>query len=342
MRLSAIFLVSIVATSCGSLPTLDPYSQRALGEAGIESTARAVAAQATAQPATQSAENENFNRSLTATFAGPALTATSQANELAALFAAQVSDNATATAIARATQNVMAQSAMMTAIPATGTALAVHSETDKAKLESARSANNLIGLLGLGFIIGISIGSFWIIGRARVDLKRRNILAENSKPQIFGNVLVLPSSNGGFVYHPIVNASPALVLPPPAEIEEREIAGQVNGKPRFITVTQPVNEHEKRWREILTATLIQARARESFASTELAGIGKPFSSNDHWQRVTDVLRDNMLILKDNGGKTLPNGEWGAIIARIQDATHPLKLPERLPPRLRVFSLENHV
>src|SRR3990167_260786 len=97
-----------------------------------------------------------------------------------------------------------------------------------------------------------------------------------------------------------------------------------------LHVSSPVNEHEKRWRDYLYDVSIVFE-RSGFSSADLCGKGKPFSSNTHWVLVTNIMRDNELILKDNGDTTLPNGEWGDIRTRIQDSNHPLKLPAHLPP-----------
>ncbi len=341
MKRAYIFLIVILAACSPGAATLDPYAMRGLSDGYIASTSQAQSAQATAAPATQSAENEKFWQSLTATFAGPALTATTQANEYAALVAAQGRDNATATASARTTQNQIARSSMLTAIPATGTALAVsqqHAQADARGAESWADFVSVVGSIAGVLILALAATfGYWVLGRARADVKRRTTIAENSKPHVIGNMLLLPTPTGGWIHHPIVIAIPAQ-LPAPAEIENRNIP--VNGKGGGeLHFSSPVNDHEREWRSALVQAAMIFEER-GMASTALCGKGLPFASASHWKDITDRLADNGLIIKDNGAPTLPAGQWGDIISRLQDANKPLRLPASRPPRLRVFSLEN--
>lgn len=320
--LVALLTLSLTACANAGTPTLDPRVQvAAMNEADRLNAIAATQA--------QEAQDRAFNHGQTETALPFALAEMERQAALADIAVTQAWNDATATASVRSTEAAFSAVVIPTQIAAVGTALAVYAETDKAKLESARSTNNLIGLAALGFIVGMLIGCYWLTGIVRADVKRRNNLAE-ARPEVVGGILVLPP---GYTQHPIVMAARA--LPAPAEIEERTIGGQANGKPRFIEVSQPVNEHEKRWREILDASCFIFE-QHGFSSADLCGKGKPFASPSYWMDVTDRLVDNGLILKEHGAPTLPVGEWADIRARIQDATHPLKLPAYLPPHLRAF------
>lgn len=327
--LPLVFLLTACANA--GTPTLDPRAAGAYFNELAKADAEATAAKYAADLITQDANEHALNQARTATAFPLELTATGQAIALQDIAITQAWDNATAEAAVRATADARAAIAIPTSAAATGTALAVYAETDKTNLESARSISNLIGLAALGFIVGMGIGCYWLIGFVSADVKRRNNLAE-AKPIVVGGVLVLPP---GYTQHPIVMAARALPAPAIPEIEERTIGGHANGKARFIEVSQPVNEHEKRWREILDASCFIFE-QHGFSSADLCGKGKPFASPSYWMDITDRLVDNGLILKEHGAPTLPVGEWADIRARIQDATHPLKLPAYLPPNLRAF------
>ncbi len=339
MRL--ILFLAFVLTACS--PALDPAGAGYYYAGLTTATREAADAQATAAPVTQSAREYEYAQAQTQAFIPPSLTGTAIANEYAALVAAQGRDNATATASIRATQDVIARADMQTAIPATGTALAVAQSKEQSESKSAESwANASVALSATVAILFLSLCAtlgYWIWGRARADVKRRTTIAENSKPHVIGNMLLLPTPSGGWVHHPIVIALPAQ-LPAPAEIENRQIPVNGNGA-GALHVSSPVNDHEREWRTALVqaAMIFQERG---LASPALCGKGLPFASASHWKDVTDRLADNGLIIKDNGAPTLPAGQWGDIIARLQDANKPLRLPASRPPRLRVFSLENHV
>jgi len=342
LKIRAVVLL-VFCASCAPA-ALDPNGGVAYYSGLGTSTAQAQVAQATAQPYTQEAAHSQFNQSLTATFVGPALTATQQANEYAALVAAQSRDNATATASVRATQNVVSMAAMLTAIPATGTALAVSQDREQSEMQSARSWSYAWGAItstmSVLFLVIACAAGYWVWGRAQADVKRRKTMAENSKPHIFGNTLVLPSPTGGFTIHPIIVTHPASAsLSAPVEIENRDIP--INGGKSALSVSYPVNDHEREWRTALVQAAMVFQ-NMGFSSTEVCGKGKPFASASHWKDITDRLADNGLIIKDNGAPTLPVGQWGDIITRLQDANKPLRLPASRPPRLRVFSLENSV
>lgn len=324
----ALLALLLAACAPAAPATLDPRAAGAYFDGVVTADAQATAYQ-------ESADEQAFRQSLTLAALPPQYTAIALTQNAAQLASLRDMDNATSTAAVRATESARAAIAIPTFAAATGTALAVYAETDKAKLESARSANNLIGLFALGFIAGLGIGLYWLLGLARADVKRRNHLAE-ARPEVVGGALVLPP---GYTQHPITVAVRALPAPAIPEIEERTIGGQANGKPRFIEVSQAINEHEKLWREVMESALFIFRAH-GFSSTDLCGKGRPFASASHWKEVTDRLADNGLILKEHGAPTLIAGEWGDVIGRVQDATRPLKLPKSLPPHLRVFDPQN--
>lgn len=329
MKLVLLALALLLAACSGATPAADPRVQ-----AAAMNEAERLNATATTQA--QEAYDRAFNHSQTETALPFAVAEMERQAALADIAVTQAWDDATATASVRATEAEFSAIVIPTKIAAVGTALSVQADKNQAELESARSMNNLIGLFALGFLGGLGIGFYWLLGRARADVKRRNTLAV-AKPEVVGGQLVLPP---GYTSHTIV-ASAAYVpaLAAPVAIEERTIGGNVNGQPRSIAYSQPVNEHEKIWREFLGAVAFVFQ-QHGFSSDKLCGRGRPFASTTHWTLATDILAANGLILKEHGQATLVVGKWGDVIARIQDATHPLKLPKYLPPHLRVFDPQN--
>lgn len=322
--------LSLAACAPAGTATLDPRVQ-------VAAMNEADRLNAISLTATQEAKNVEFNHSQTETALPFAITALAQGSALTEIYVAGKAADATSTQTYRATDAARSAIAIPTSVAATGTALAVHAAKDEAELDSARSVNNLIGLFAFGFIIGMGIVCCYWIGRARVDLKRRNILAE-AKPEVVGDMLVVPV---GWTVHKIIPTTHQIAAPPipDPEIEQRPIGGKLNGKERTLEYSQPVNQHERRWREVLDASCFIFQ-QYGFASANLCGKGKPFASATHWKEVTDRLADNGLILKEHGQETLPVGEWASIRARVQDATRPLRLPEYLPPHLRPFDAQN--
>jgi len=125
-------VILILFCSACSAPTLDPYAQRAIGEAGIASTRLAADAQATAQPATQSYLDQQYAQSLTATFAPLAAVATSNANEATSIANVLSAQHATSEALNN-----------QSAITATQQALAVlESEVQKTIAQNNAAISN--------------------------------------------------------------------------------------------------------------------------------------------------------------------------------------------------------
>lgn len=333
LALAPLLLLLLLAAACApaGTATLDPRVQ-------VAAMNEADRLNAISLTATQEAKNVEFNHSQTETALPFAITALAQGSALTEIYVAGKAADATSTQTYRATDAARSAIAIPTSVAATGTALAVHAAQDEAELESVRSMNGLIAWAALGFIIGMGVGLYWLIGRARANLKRANNMAE-AKPEVVGDMLVVPSPAGGWTVHKITPTTHQIAPPPEPEIEQRDIGGQVFGKARFIKYSQPVNEHEKIWRETLATALLIFKDY-GFTSTNLCGKGKPFASASYWKDITDRLADNGLILKDNGDKTIRAGEWDEIISRVQDATRPLKLPKSLPPPLRSFAAQN--
>lgn len=336
MTRSLFVLLCLLLTACANAPAVTPTptpDPRPAAAAANESDRLNDIA------ATQSRvyANATFEHSQTETALPFAVAEMERQAALADIAVTQAWDDATATASVRATEAEFSAIVIPTKIAAVGTELARGAEKQKADVAAAQSRRDMWAGAPLAALVVFILLVWWVKGLIQADHKRRNNIAE-AKPIVIGGQLVLPP---GYTSQKIVASAPYVpALPSPVAIEERTIGGQANGQPRSIAYSQPVNEHEKRWREVLANVLFIGRAVGTFASTELCGKDKPFSSAEHWQRVTDVLRDNDLILKDNGGRTVRAGEWDEIIRRVQDANRPLRLPERLPPHLRPFELQN--
>lgn len=337
MRRLALALALLV-TACSGVPTA-PNELVALGNVRNTATAQAQSTQVASFPITESAANAQYQQGQTATYQPASLTSTAVAN-----LQAVATVEAAKTQSARDTFSYTSTLAFLpTAISATGTALALDHAQKVANTKTAEAVSNLAIVLGsIGGVLALALAAalgYWVWGRAQADVTRCKTQAENSKPHVFGNVLVLPTPSGGFTHHPIIVSSlPS--LPPPTRIENRDIPINGSGAGE-LHVSSPVNDHEREWRTALVQSALIFQEKGT-ASPDLCGKGKPFSSATHWKEITDRLADNGLLLKDNGGATLPVGKWGEIIARLQDANKPLRLPANRPPRLRVFSLENHV
>lgn len=334
-RLLPLVLLFTACANAGT-PTLDPRAAGAYFNELAKADAEATAAKYAAALITQDANEHALNQARTATAFPLELTATGQAIALQDIAITQAWDNSTAEAAVRATADARNAIAIPTSAAATGTALAVSAQKDKAKLESARALSNLIGLFALGFIVGMGIGCYWLLGRARADIKRRNNLADNNKPQVFGNLVIYPNGKGGYVHQSIIVGRatlPELEAPEPDSVP-RFIKRNGAGVSSPVQVLDVVSDLEHDWRECCVDALLEFERAGTFASTGLCGDGKPFASATHWMRVTNTLRDNNLILKENGGKTLlALPTYADAIAYVQTARD-FHFPDLTPPKVR--------
>lgn len=325
-----LLLTTILLSACA--PTLDPSGGAAYYTGLAEATQSARIYAATAAPVTQSHEQAVFNQSLTLTSLPPALTQLANDNDATAL---ANQSGASSLAVTQAAREVFIGS-IPTMVAATGTALAIHSQKDIAELESARAVNNIIGWSALGLIAAMCIGCYWLLGLARADVKRKNALADNNKPQVFGNLVIYPNGKGGYVHQSIIVGRVALpgIEAPELDTVPRFIKRNGVGVSNPVQVLDVVSDMERDWRECCVDALLEFERAGTFASTGLCGDGKPFASTTHWMRVTNALKDNSLILKENGGPTLlALPTYADAIAYVQTARD-FHFPDRRPPKVR--------
>lgn len=319
----------LILTACANTPTADPRVQAA----AMNESERLDAIAATQQ---QEAYDRAFNHSQTETALPFASTAMAQQSALTQIYVDGKAADAVATQTYRVTEAAYSAIIIPTKIAAVGTELARESEKQKADVAAAQSRRDMWSGAPLAALIMVVLFVAWIASLIYTNHKKRNNIAQ-AKPEVVGGRLVLPP---GYTSHPIIASAPYMpALPAPPAIENRAIP--INGGQAALSVSYPVNDHEREWRTALVqaAMIFQDKG---MASPSLCGKGKPFASASHWQDITDRLADNGLLIKDNGAPTLAAGKWGDIISRLQDANKPLRLPASRPPRLRVFSLQNSV
>lgn len=328
----ALLSLAVLLTACAPAvtPTPDP---RPAAKAADEADRLADIA------ATQERQSQNstFEYEQTATALPFSVTALAQERALTQIYVDGKAADAAATQIFRVTESAYSAIVIPTKIAAVGTELARGAEKQKADVAAAKSRRDMWAGAPLAALVVVGLFVAWIASLIYTNHKKRDNIAK-AELHIIGDSVYAPTGNGGWTVHKIVYPErPALAAP--VAIENRDVPVNHNGHTGSIHVSQPVNEHEKIWRLFLYE-VGQMFQQYGLSSTATCGAGKPFSSGTTWKIVTDIMRDNGLILKDNGDDTLPNGEWGDVLTRIQDANKPLKLPARLPPPLRKFTAQN--
>lgn len=323
----SLLALALLLTACASAaPTADPRVQAA----AMNESDRLNDIAATQE---RQSQNAAFEYEQTSTALPFAVTALAQERALTQIYVDGKAADAVATQTYRVTEAAYSAIVIPTKIAAVGTELARGAEIQEADVKTAKSRRDMWAGAPLAMLVAAVMLAWWVAGLIQAHHKKKNNIAE-AKPYPVGDMMFLPDGRGGWTAHRIVHQShPA--LPAPVEIENRDIP--VNGGKAAISVSYPVNDHEREWRTALVQSVMIFQ-EQGTASPDLCGKGKPFASATHWKEITDRLADNGLVLKDNGGPTLPVGKWGEIISRLQDANKPLRLPASRPPRLRVFSL----
>lgn len=326
-----ILLLALFLSACAPAPTADPRVQAA----AMNESDRLNAIAATQA---QEAYDRAFNQHQTETALPFAVTAMAQQAALTSIVVTQAAADATATQTYRVTEAAYSAIIIPTKIAAVGTQLARDADKQKADVEAAKSRRDMWAGVPLAMLVAGVMLAWWVSGLIKAHHKKQNKIAD-AEPFQVGEMMCLPNGRGGWTMERVIQGSHMPALGAPVAIENRDVPVNQNGHTGSIHVSQPVNEHEKIWRLFLYEVGKMFK-ENGLSSTANCGAGKPFSSATTWAMVTDIMRDNGLILKDNGDDTLPNGEWGDVLARIQDANKPLKLPARLPPPLRKFTAQN--